>query len=172
MRHILQSFRSLGATLRNLRRPVVTVQYPQVVRPRGERFRASFALLHDENGEESCIACGLCELICPSRIIVVEPGEKRASPFTQKKRGYLADFTLDSNACIYCELCVQVCPADAIVMVRTPETPVYAREDLLLTMPRLYANEQHKPASWANGSKLCAMQDPNRSPTPAETEVA
>jgi NADH-quinone oxidoreductase subunit I len=172
MRHILQSFRALGTTLRNLHRPVVTVQYPQVLRQRTERFRASFALLHDENGEESCIACGLCELICPSRIIVVQPGEKRASPFTQKKRGYLEDFRLDSNACIYCELCVQVCPVDAIVMVSTPEIPAYAREDLLLTMAKLYANEHLKPASWANGTRLCAMQDPSRGLASVDTEVA
>ncbi len=171
MRHILQSFRALGTTLRNLRRPVVTVLYPQVARPRSERLRASFALLHDENGEEACIACSLCELICPSRIIVVEPGEKRVSEFTQKKRGYLADFTLDSNACIYCELCVQVCPVDAIVMVSAPETPAYAREDLLLTMTKLYANETRR-ASWANGTKLCEMQDPNRGVAPTEPEAA
>lgn len=162
MRHFFQAFIASRVTLRNLFRPVLTVQYPKVIRPRSERFRASFALTHDEHKEENCIACKLCQLICPSDIIVVTSAEKRESPITGKKRGYLTDFTLDSNACIYCELCVQVCPTDAIVMVRSAEQAAFAREDLVLTMDKLYANEHLKQPTWATGTKLCDMQDPNR----------
>ena len=173
MNTFFQVFSATGATLRQLFQPVLTVQFPKVVRPRGERFRASFALTHDENGEESCIACSICELICPSEIIKVTPAEKRVSEFSGKKRGYLADYTLDSNACIYCELCVQVCPTDSIVMVRAPETAAYAREDLVLTMDKLYANEKAKPLAWSNGTKLCEMQDPARgAPPPPAREPA
>ena len=59
------------------------------VRP--ERYRTSFALVHNENGEEACIACLACERICPSRIITVKPSGMRESPVTGKKRNYLFD---------------------------------------------------------------------------------
>jgi len=162
MRHFFQVFSATGATLRQMFQPVVTVQYPKVIRPRGERYRASFALTHEPSGEESCIACSLCELICPSNVITVTPGEKRVSEVTGKKRGYLADYTLDATACIFCELCVQVCPTDSIVMTRVPAKPAYAREDLVLTMDKLYANEKAVPLAWSNGTRLCEMQDPAR----------
>lgn len=159
--------RAVAAVLRNFRRDPWTVQYPAVQRDRAERFRASsFALLHDEHGEEACVACLLCEKICPSEVITIKAGPKRESPVTGKKRQYLEDFTLDLNACLYCELCVQVCPTDAIVMVRLPQAPVESREDLLLTMERLYANEA-APHSWGNGTRLQQMQE---TPKPEKTE--
>ncbi|MSP92688.1 MAG: 4Fe-4S dicluster domain-containing protein [Myxococcales bacterium] len=184
MGYLLDAFKASLVTLRQTRRATVTVEFPQVVRPRTERYRASFALVHEAagpegspateggQGEEACIACKLCQQICPSDIITVTPGEKRVSPTTGKNRGYLADFTLDANACIYCELCVQVCPVDAIVMVAAAEVPSYAREDLVLTMDKLYANETQRRLSWANATKLWDMQDPTRTPpAPVATEA-
>jgi NADH-quinone oxidoreductase subunit I len=151
--------RAWAAVIANARRAPWTVQYPAVQRDRAERYRSSsFALLHDEHGEEACVACLLCEKICPSAVITIDASPKRESPVTGKKRQYLQDFTLDLNACLYCELCVQVCPTDAIVMVKVPQPPVEAREDLLLTMERLYANEA-APRSWGNGTKLQEMQE-------------
>lgn len=138
---------------------------------RAKRYKASFALVHDENDEEACIGCDLCGKICPSQIITVVPDEKRVSPVTGKKRGYCRDFTLDLQACIYCELCVQVCPTDAIVMLRVQEEPGYEREDLVLTMDKLYANERNRPLYWGKGSLLMDMQDPKRQgPAAAEEE--
>lgn len=127
-------------------------------RPRSERYRATFALIHDEHGDEACIGCKMCEKICPSQIIAVTGGPKAESPNTGKKRGWCADFTLDLNACIFCELCVQVCPADAIVMLRVQETPGFDRNDLVLSMEKLYANEKLDQATWANGTLLTQMQ--------------
>jgi NADH-quinone oxidoreductase subunit I len=169
---LLGIVKALGATVKNFVRRPWTVAYPEVKRERTERFRASFALLHEESGEEACVACLLCEKICPSQVISMVQGPKRESPVTGKKRQYLEDFTLDLNACIYCELCVQVCPQDAIVMVKTPQTPVYRREDLLLTMDKLYANEKATPLSWANGSKLVEMQAPPPAAKPGEKGAA
>ncbi|MFO0555642.1 MAG: 4Fe-4S binding protein [Polyangiaceae bacterium] len=163
MRQFTDAVRALGVTLKNMFRPAVTEGYPKVKRERKERYRTSFALLHDEQGEELCIGCLQCERICPSRIIQIKQAAKRESKVTGKKRGYADDFTLDLNACIYCELCVQVCPTDAIVMVKEPEPPTFSREDLVLTMERLYENEK-RPHSWANGSKLMAMQEPPKDP--------
>ena len=171
MGYFTDTVRSLKTSLVNVFRKPVTVEYPRVVRPRAERYRASFALLHDEQGDELCIGCLQCERICPSQVISIKAGGKRESKVTGKKRGYADDFVLDLNGCIYCELCVQVCPTDAIVMTREPETPAYAREDLVLTMAKLYANEQAKHRAWGDGTKLMDMQAQPK-PPPAAAPAA
>ncbi len=166
--------KALRVSIQNLARPKNTEPLPwKESRDRAERYRASFALVHDEHGEEACIGCKLCEKICPSEIISVEAGPKAESPATGKKRGWCTDFTLDLNACIICELCVQVCPADAIIMMRVQEKPGFQREDLLLTMEKLYANEKLAQLTWATPSKLQEMQAPpkvQRAPKPSETK--
>ncbi|MDH5490865.1 MAG: 4Fe-4S binding protein [Myxococcales bacterium] len=169
--YLLDSLRTLLTTLRQVTRTPTTVHYPAESRVRTERARVSFALVHDENGEEACVGCLLCEKICPSKIITVRASKKRISPKTGKKRAYADDFTLDLNACIFCELCVQVCPTDAIVMTQTHTPPGFSREALVLTMDRLYENEIHAKRSWSTGSGLMQMQDPKRQPPPAGVEL-
>jgi ferredoxin len=100
-------------------------------------------------------------------VISIKGPAKRDSPITGKKRSYADDFTLDLSACIFCELCVQVCPTDAIVMTREQELPAYSREDLVLTMPKLYANEKSKHRAWGDATKLNEMQTPPKPPKPA-----
>ena len=169
MGHFIDSIRAMGTTLRNFLRPPVTVEYPTVIRPRPERHRVSFALLIDETGDEACIGCLACERICPSQVIAIKQAPKRESKVTGKKRGYADDFTLDLEACIFCELCVQVCPTDAIVMCREPEVPGFCREDLVLTMDKLYANQKDKALSWGTAGKLLEMQDPARGKAEAKS---
>ena len=157
----LDSFDNLAVNLRNIFRPKNTEALPwEETRARSARYRASFALVHNEHGEEACIGCKMCEKICPSDIITVVPGGRVESPATGKKRGSCADFILDLNACIVCELCVQVCPEDAILMLKVQETPGYSREDLVLTMDKLYENEKLGATTWATGAKLIDMQSP------------
>ena len=153
---------ALGVTLVNLFRKPVTVMYPRERRPLPERFRGILALTRNpETGEENCIACKLCEFICPSQIISVEP-EKRGN------RRYPKTFTLNMQACLFCELCVQVCPTDAIVMRRTSELAVFRREDLFLDKEKLLRNAEIYPESWATGNKLREVQaPPRRRPAPA-----
>ena len=161
---ILATFTTLGISFKNLFRDKNTDPLPwkPVTRTRKERFRTSFALVHDEHGDEACIGCKMCEKICPSFIITVEPGGRSESPNTGKKRGWCKDFTLDLNACIMCELCVQVCPTDAILMLQTSHTPGFSRTDLVLTMEKLYANEKEAKLAWGTGTKLIESQDPKR----------
>lgn len=161
MKYISGTWRALNQTLTNFFRPVIT-EGPRTEEKRAERYRASFALTHNEHGEEACIGCQLCEFICPSDVIEVIAAGKRVSDVTGKKRGYCEDFTLNLQACLFCELCVQVCPTDSIVMLRVQEEPSFSREGLVLTMDKLYANEVNKPLAWANGTKLIAMQDPKK----------
>ncbi len=172
MRHFLDALKSVATIAKSFGRKTNTVQYPKVLRPRAERYRASFALLHEADGDEACIGCLQCERICPSKVIAIKGPAKRDSPITGKKRSYADDFTLDLSACIFCELCVQVCPTDAIVMTREQEEPAYGRESLVLNMARLYENEKTKTRAWGDGTKLMEMQTPPKPPKPAPVEGA
>lgn len=168
---------ALRVTLRNLGRKPVTVLHPFEPRERAPRYRQTFALLHEQNGDEACIGCKKCEKVCPSEVITVTTGAKRESPATGKKRGWADDFTLDLQACIVCELCVQVCPVDAIVMCRVPNAPGFEREDLFLTMKRLYQNETLPRAPLIGSSMIAShaqapageAQPPAAAPAPRET---
>ncbi len=179
MGYLLETLRALRTTLRTAFRPPTTVEFPAVVRPRADRFRASFELPDDEHGEVACIACLACERICPSQVIKMKSGGKRESPVTGKKRAYVDEFVLDLSACIQCELCIQVCNSDAIRMTREPEVPVLCREDLVLDLERLRENAKRKTASWGKGSMLQEAQEPPKvdkpakaPPKPAPVEVA
>lgn len=162
MSYLVATLRSLAATLRQGLRQPSTVEYPAVLRTRAPRLRASFALTRDRDGDENCIGCKKCEKVCPSDVIALTT-EKKPSPVTGKSRGYASDFTLNLQGCIVCELCVQVCPTDAIVMVKEQERPTFSREDLTLTMDRLYRNGEHgERLAWSNASVLAEHQDPAR----------
>lgn len=172
MAYFTDSVWVLATTIRNVFRKPTTVEFPKETRKRPERSRVSFALVHDEHGEEACIGCFLCEKICPSDVITVKAAGKRVSDATGKKRGYCEDFTLDLNACIFCELCVQVCPTDAILMTKTHHPPAFTREALVLTMDQLYANEKDSVPSWATATLLLDMQNPKRGEPPPEKKNA
>jgi len=166
MGYFTDSLRALWTVLRNGFRPPITVQFPQELRSHPERFHASFALLHDETGDEACIGCLACERICPSKVISIKQAPKRESKATGKKRGYAEELTIDLSACLVCELCVQVCPTDALVMLRVPQPPTWTRDELVLTMARLYENEKLNLPGWATGSRLMGMQEPPKPPKP------
>jgi NADH-quinone oxidoreductase subunit I len=178
MGYLLDAAKALGCTLKNLFRRPSTVEYPAVIRPRAERYRASFALPDDEHGEIACIACLACERICPSQVIKMKSGGKRESPVTGKKRAYVEEFVLDLSACIQCELCVQVCNSDAIFMTREPELAGFQREDLVLDLVRLRANARDKTPAWGRGTVLQEMQEPPKAekapakPAPVATKPA
>jgi NADH-quinone oxidoreductase subunit I len=147
--------RTMGVTLKNLvtRKPV-TVMYPDVRRQYPDRFRGVLALTYDmETGEENCIGCRLCEMICPPQVIKVEM-------LKAKERNYAKSFILELYSCEFCELCVQVCPTDAIIMLKTFELATGDRRELLLDKDRLHALGLAHEHSWATGNKLRDMQAP------------
>ena len=174
MGHVLDALRAMRTTLVTVLRKPTTVEFPAVIRPRAERYRASFALPDDEHGELACIGCLACERICPSLVIKMKPTGKRDSPVTGKKRQYVDTFVLDLSACIGCELCIQVCNSDAIRMTREPEVPAFSREDLVLDLDRLRANAREKTMSWGKGSELQERQEPPKAEkkAAAKTETA
>ena len=172
MGYLTATVQSLVTTLKEALKPPSTVEYPAVKRGRAPRFRASFALTKNADGDEACIGCKKCEKVCPSEVISLTMA-KKPSPITGKARGYATDFTLNLQGCLICELCVQVCPEDAIVMVKEQERPGYEREDLTLTMDRLYKNGEDKERlSWSNATVLAAQQKLPDPPKPAEPPSA
>jgi NADH-quinone oxidoreductase subunit I len=150
---------AMGVTLKNFIRRPVTVRYPTVKRLYPDRFRGILALTYDkETGEENCIGCRLCEMICPPQVIKVEM-------LKAEKRNWAKTFTLELYSCEFCELCVQVCPTDAIVMMKSFDLATADRRELLLDKDRLHALGLAFEPSWATGNKLRDMQAP---PKPAK----
>ena len=147
--------RNLKFTMSNITKGSVTLSYPDEKREMPNKLRiGTFGLTENkETGEENCIACKLCERICPSNIIDIEI-EKRDG------RGFAKSFFLDLQSCIQCELCVQICPVDAIIMMRVPAQPVTLRSDLYLTKSKMMNNARIYDESWARGSLLQESHKP------------
>ena len=124
----------LGLTMRYFFKPKVTINYPYEKGPIGPRFKGEHALRRYPNGEERCIACKLCEAICPAQAITIE-AEPRADGSRRTTR-----YDIDMTKCIYCGLCEEACPVDAIVEGPNFEYATETREELLFDKQRLLDN--------------------------------
>ena len=123
----------LGVTFKYLWKPKFTVHYPAEKTPQSVRYRGLHALRRYPNGEERCIACKLCEAVCPALAITIESDV--APDGTRRTTRY----DIDLFKCIYCGFCEEACPVDAIVETRIHEYHMENRGENIMTKDKLLA---------------------------------
>ncbi len=131
LREIVSGF---WLTLKYSFKKPVTINYPYEKGPISPRFRGEHALRRYPSGEERCIACKLCEAICPAQAITIE-AEERADGSRRTTR-----YDIDMTKCIYCGFCQEACPVDAIVEGPNFEFATETREELFYDKDKLLSN--------------------------------
>jgi NADH-quinone oxidoreductase subunit I len=139
MKNLIRTFfmtelaRGMFVTWRQLFKKKITVQYPEEKTPQSPRFRGLHALRRYPNGQERCIACKLCEAVCPALAITIESDV--GADGTRRTTRY----DIDLFKCIYCGFCEEACPVDAIVETRIHEYHMEARGENIMTKDKLLA---------------------------------
>ena len=131
---LLEMLKGLMLTLKYFFKPKVTLNYPYEKGYLSPRFRGEHALRRYANGEERCIACKLCEAVCPAQAITIE-AEPRDDGSRRTTR-----YDIDMTKCIYCGFCQEACPVDAIVEGPNFEYATYSHEELLYDKEKLLNN--------------------------------
>jgi NADH-quinone oxidoreductase chain I len=123
--------KGLSLTLRMFFSKPITVQYPEEKRTPARRWRGIHYFRKDEAGNTTCVACGLCVAVCPSRCIYLEIGER------EDGRRYPKEYVIDEVRCIFCGFCQEACPVNAINLGRGFEYVKYRRSDLMVDADKL-----------------------------------
>jgi NADH-quinone oxidoreductase subunit I len=130
---LMELLSGLGVTLKYFFKPKFTLRYPEEKTPKSSRFRGLHALRRYPNGEERCIACKLCEAVCPALAITIESTQREDG--TRRTTRY----EIDLFKCIYCGLCEESCPVDSIVETDFLEYHFENRGENIVTKEQLLA---------------------------------
>ena len=142
----------LTVTLRHVFRRKDTLQYPEQRRRFGDRYRGVPALVQDQDGRGKCVACYMCQFVCPPRAITIEAAEYPADHPLHAIEKYPERFEINMLRCIYCGLCEEACPEEAIFMSQTYVVTGLSRELMIFDKEKLYAiggTRQDDVRKWA-----------------------
>jgi NADH-quinone oxidoreductase subunit I len=128
----------LRVTLRHMFRKKDTLQYPEQQRRFGPRYRGVPGLVKDEQGREKCVACYMCQFVCPPLAINIESAEFAPGHELHQIEKYPRVFEINMLRCIYCGLCEEVCPEEAIFMSKTYVVTGLSRELMIFDKDKLY----------------------------------
>ena len=145
---LTELLKGLALTGRHLFARKITVQFPEEKTPQSPRFRGLHAQRRYANGEERCIACKLCEAVCPAMAITIESAQREDGSRRTTR------YDIDLNKCIFCGFCEEACPVDAIVETRVFEYHGEKQSDLYYTKPMLLANGDRYEAQIAADREL------------------
>ena len=148
---LYEIFIGMFLTFKYIFKSKVTINYPFQKGPLSPRFRGEHALRRYPSGEERCIACKLCEAICPAQAITIE-AEPRADGSRRTTR-----YDIDMSKCIYCGLCEESCPVDAIVEGPNFEFATETREELMYNKEKLLENGDRWEQEIAQNLKLDSL---------------
>ncbi len=144
---LLELLKGLSLTMRYFFRPKFTINYPQEKTPKSPRFRGLHALRRYPNGEERCIACKLCEAVCPALAITID-SEQRDDGSRRTTR-----YEIDLFKCIFCGFCEESCPVDSIVETDFHEFHFESPEEAIMTKEKLLAIGDRFEAQIADNRK-------------------
>ncbi|MEW6702654.1 MAG: NADH-quinone oxidoreductase subunit NuoI [Bacteroidota bacterium] len=130
--YIPEIAKGMMLTLKNMFRPNVTMQYPEVKFEPPASYRGRPVLVQEKNGVERCVACGLCSRVCPALAIEVQAAETEL-----EKERYPEKFEINMLRCIFCGFCEEVCPEEAIVMSKDYELVFKNRDDAIFGKDKL-----------------------------------
>ena len=130
--YVVEIFKGMILTFKNMLRPKVTMQYPEVKFEPPASYRGRPVLVQERNGVERCVACGLCSRVCPALAIEVQAAETEL-----EKERYPQKFEINMIRCIFCGFCEEVCPEEAIVMSKDYELVFTNREDAIYGKDKL-----------------------------------
>lgn len=147
---LFELLQGLGVTGRHFFSRKITVRYPEEKTPQSFRFRGLHALRRTPDGEERCIACKLCEAVCPAVAITIESTEREDGSRRTTR------YDIDYSKCIFCGFCEEACPVEAIVETRLFEYHGENRADLYFTKPMLLSIGDRYEAQIAQDRELDA----------------
>ena len=149
-------FGGLLVTLRHMFRRKDTIQYPEETHQFGPRYRGVPTLVKDQDGRGKCVACYMCQWVCPSLAISIEAGEYPADEAGHQIEKYPEKFEINMLRCIYCGLCEEACPEEAIFMSKTYVVTGLSRELMIFDKEKLYeigGERQDDIKKWSAESK-------------------
>ena len=147
---LIELLRGLATTSRYLFKRKITIQYPEEKTPKSPRFRGLHALRRYSNGEERCIACKLCEAVCPALAITIESEER------EDKTRRTTRYDIDLFKCVYCGFCEEACPVDSIVLTDIHEFHFEQRQGHIISKEELLEIGDRYESKIASDRKLDA----------------